>query len=413
MTTTTIPEGRNEDEMHATVQAALIAVNRSVRAGDDGQLVDSWRALERVIRTQLPKSEAVEEEDLAALWDAAADLPKATLASRADGKALLYDSKIHWLAGEPGSGKSWVALLWVLEQVRAGKHAVFVDFESDPLTVVGRLRALGIDQEHLPFVHYLRVRFGEDLAGTVASMVTIVERHDTSLVVLDGLATALAQLGFDENSNSDVSRFTEHVLRPLSQAGPAVVVVDHMAKPQQGAGAGRYARGAGAKLADASGVAYVLEVAVPFSKAKPGIAKLRVGKDRNGDVGAAGEVVAEFHFTPSEEGLSILTSAPDPGQSSGRWIPSVFMAKVSAHLATAKTATATELKEFVGKKGWENHGGTIRTLLEKHGYVTVDQQGRSHVWTHVKLFTDDDAETVRTAEFGAPDGGSPQSKNFF
>lgn len=347
--------------------------------------------------------ELVVEEDLAALWDASAELPKPSLGDRADGKSLLYAGKIHWLSGEPGSGKTWLALSWTLEQVRAGRSVVYIDMESDPLTITARLRALGVELEQLPLVRYLRVRWEPvHLPDTVEVLTDRIRTHSPSLVVLDGMAASLAQLGMDENSNGDVSAFTSAVLRPVADAGPAVVVVDHLAKPQSDSrGPIRYARGASAKLADASGVAFLLTVAVAFSKAKQGLAKLVVGKDRNGAVGFQGEVVAEVAFVPSDGALEVELRVPEPGQGDGRWIPSKLMEKLSAALAMAGTMTAGEAKTQIGKAQWEKYGTRVVTLLEHYGFIEIEKQGPSKVFKHKKLFSDADAKMVRDGEFGA------------
>lgn len=394
-------------------KAAILLANAASQ-GDETKVAVAWDLLGLSMRALLGSGKSfVEEEDLVSLWDAASDRPQPTLGLREDGQALVYPGKLHWIAGEPGGGKSWVALLWSLEQVRAGSSVLYIDMESDPVTITSRLRTLGITQEQLPLVRYLRVRWEPaTLAAAVEQVCSRIVTHTPTLVVLDGMAQALAQLGRDENSNSDVSAFTNSVLRPITDAGPAVVVVDHMAKPQQGdkGGQSRYARGASAKLADATGAAYLLETITPFSRTKDGLAKLRVGKDRNGAVGAAGETVAEIVFNCANEGMAITVRKPAPGQGSGRFVPDGVMRKIAKELeaATNSTMTATELATAVGKKTWEGsfRASAVR-LLEKHGYLTVAAKGQSKVFTLVRPFTEADVETVRDAEFGAdPDKGA-------
>jgi KaiC/GvpD/RAD55 family RecA-like ATPase len=400
-----------------TLRKAAIQLASAIN-GNDGMGVDrAWDELSRAMRGMLSGGrQLVEEEDLAALWDAAADLPQPTMGLREDGAALLYDGKIHWLAGEPGGGKTWVALFWTLEQVRVGNSVLYIDMESDPITITSRLRTLGIEQDQLTRVRYLRVRWEPgNLATAVEQIADRVLTHTPSLVVMDGMASALAQLGKDENSNSDVSAFTGAVLRPIADHGPAVVVVDHMSKPQgEQRGPSRYARGASAKLADASGVAYVLETVTPFSRSKDGLAKLRIGKDRNGAVGAAGEVASEIHFSTAGEGMVISVRKPSPGQSSGRWIPSGLMEKLSIALIAApdKSLRTGEVSEALGTKNWEKYGAKVRELLVKYNYIKVEKDGKATVFTSLKAFSEDeDAETIRESEFG-PDNG-PSSKNPF
>jgi KaiC/GvpD/RAD55 family RecA-like ATPase len=410
VTVSEVDEGSVDEAMFALRKAA-IQLAAAVSTGDDRKVTIAWDLLSRAMRSAVGETrELVEEEDLVALWDSAADRPLPTLGEREDGQNLLYAGKIHWLAGEPGGGKTWVALLWALEQVRAGKSVLYLDMESDPVTITSRLRTLGIEQEQLSLVKYLRVRWEPvALPSAVEQVCSRVVNHEPSLVVMDGLAQALAQLGRDENSNSDVSAFTNAVLRPIADAGPAVVVVDHMAKPQQGdrGGQTRYARGASAKLADATGVAYLLETITSFSRTKDGLAKLRVGKDRNGAVGAAGETVAEIAFNCADEGMSIVVRKPSPDQGSGRFIPDGVMRKICKELenATGSSMTAGELSAAVGKKLWEGkYRATAVRLLEKYGYVSIEQRGQSKVFTSLQPFSEEDVEPMRIKEFGVEPG---------
>ena len=398
------PPGDPADLGRARLRRAANELSRAIARGDG--LDEAWEQLRQAMGSALGGSTPlIEEEDLLALWDASADLPKPSLGRRSDGAALLYEAKIHWLSGEPGSGKTWLALWWTIEQVRAGNPVLYLDMESDPITITSRLRALGITLEELPLVRYLRINWDPARLGdTVEAIVERIAARSPSLVVLDGMAATLAALGRDENSNSDVSGFTNGVLRPISNAGPAVVVVDHLAKPHADSKGNRYSRGASAKLADASGVAYLLAVKVAFSQHKPGIAKLIVGKDRNGAVGAAGECVAEVHFTPADGGLTVAVNVPDgAGDGGKRWIPDGWMGKLSRELAAQQTMTATEMRAFVGAKGWDDKGSPARKAIEllvKYEFVSLEEAGPRKTYTFVSAFEERDADTVRDDEYG-------------
>jgi hypothetical protein len=407
-------ESGDADKHLVGLRKAAIQLANAVSQGDESRVGVAWDQLSKAMRLVMGGGRSlIDEEDLTMLWDAAADRPVPTMGARDDGQALVYPGKIHWLAGEPGGGKTWVALWWALEQVRENKSVLYIDMESDPVTITSRLRTLGITQEQLALVRYLRVRWEPvALANAVEQICVRIAAHIPSLVVMDGMASALAQLGRDENSNSDVSAFTGAVLRPIADAGPAVVVVDHMAKPQHGdrGQQSRYARGASAKLADATGAAYLLETITPFSRTKDGLARLRVGKDRNGAVGAAGENVAEIVFNCANEGMAISVRKPAPSQSSGRFVPDGVMRKITKELeaATASTMTATELAAAVGKKTWEgNLRSTAIRLLEKHGFLTIESKGQSKLFTLLKPFMDTDVEPLREAEFGPSNDSGP------
>ena len=69
--------------------------------------------------------------------DDAGDMPE--LLRRDDGVPLVYIGKLHSINGERESGKSWLALLACLQEMRLGRHVNYVDFEDSASSVVGRL----------------------------------------------------------------------------------------------------------------------------------------------------------------------------------------------------------------------------------------------------------------------------------
>ena len=62
---------------------------------------------------------------------------------RSDGETLMYAGMLNTIFGEPGSGKSWLALMAVIQGVRDGRRSVWWDFESSTSTLATRLVALG------------------------------------------------------------------------------------------------------------------------------------------------------------------------------------------------------------------------------------------------------------------------------
>jgi hypothetical protein len=63
-----------------------------------------------------------------------------TVLRRDDGVALFTAGRINGIHGDSGIGKSWVALVAAAQELDAGKHVIWVDFEDpDPSTVVNRL----------------------------------------------------------------------------------------------------------------------------------------------------------------------------------------------------------------------------------------------------------------------------------
>jgi hypothetical protein len=81
--------------------------------------------------------------DLTAVLEGIWSPPEPTVGRRTDGRGLLYAGKSHMVIGETEAGKGWFALVVSFTELDAGHHVLYVDFEDDEGTVVGRLMSLG------------------------------------------------------------------------------------------------------------------------------------------------------------------------------------------------------------------------------------------------------------------------------
>ena len=201
---------------------------------------------------------------------------------REDGMGVLYAGKTHSVASEPEAGKTWFALTLAGQEIVAGRSVVFIDYEDDAEGVVGRLRQRGLPVEQIQdkFI-YVRpeVALGpvdrDCLHGLVRDM-------QPTLVIIDGVTEAMTMEGFAVHDNQDVASFLESVATPLARLSPAVLLLDHEVKKAQDRG--RFALGAGHKLAAVTGVAYKLRRGEPFAVGKTGYSEVRIAKDRPGQV---------------------------------------------------------------------------------------------------------------------------------
>lgn len=223
--------------------------------------------------------------DLTGYLDGTIQPAQARLMARTDGVHLLYPGHVHSIAGESESGKSMLMLAVVAETIAAGECVLFIDYESDPATVVDRLVKLGADPSelagHLDYVQpatdpvhgpYMEAAAWSALLG-----------NGYALAVLDGVTEALSVSGVASIDNDDVTGWVRRVPRALARStGAAVVLVDHVTKSTEGRG--RFAIGAQAKLSTLDGAAYVVEPVAPLGVGMCGRLAVRVGKDRPGRV---------------------------------------------------------------------------------------------------------------------------------
>lgn len=161
---------------------------------------------------------------------------------RADGRATFYRGQVNALLGYSESGKSLVAQAATVAEIEAGRNVVYLDHESDVVSVVARLVALGANPDHLePRLHYMNPE-GDLTPAEAEVFLEYLERLEPALVVVDGLIAAMEAQGLEVNSNRDAATIFRTYLTPLTMCGAAVVLIHHLPK---GGSSGGHGLGAG------------------------------------------------------------------------------------------------------------------------------------------------------------------------
>ena len=173
-----------------------------------------------------------------------------------------------------------VALAVAQQEIAAGNKVVFIDYEDTVDGVVGRLRSLGITPSEIQekFIYISP----DSPVPDPERLQRLMELHEPSLVVIDGVTEAMTMEGRSINDNQDVASFFDQLPTPLSRCGPAVVLLDHEVKRAQDRN--RFALGAEHKLAAVTGAAYRLKRGAPFGIGRTGHSEIRVTKDRPGQI---------------------------------------------------------------------------------------------------------------------------------
>lgn len=348
----------------------------------------------------------LEVADADALLGGNLDPPDADFLARSDGLNLLYAGKMHVFQAEPSTGKTWLALQAVKEVLDLGGAAVYVDWEDSARGILGRLLALGATPAQIrERFQYLQPTgpFGQAEKLVIEE---ILGRLNPDVVILDGVAEALARDGLDEDRAADVVAWGEKLPRWLSRTGAAVVMLDHVAKSADDRG--RWARGSGAKLGMVDGAAYSLKTSTGFSRSKAGAMRVVIAKDRPGGVGSIGETAAMVTIEPAADGEVVtLKVEPDTAAKhpSDTWKPTRLMARVSEEVATSATAlTASAVKAMI-------HGSKPKLVAEAiarlvaEGYLRETKRGSSTFLVHVKPYHGDDGH--------APDPPPPPDPELF
>jgi hypothetical protein len=232
------------------------------------------------------------------------------ICSRTDGQTLLYPGRIHWLHGEPESGKSWLGLLAAAEVLETGLVAVLLDFEDDAYATVDRLRRIGVGDTRV-FGNLRSIRPEEPLSIATLGRLRSEVFAGATLTVLDATTASMALDGLDPVSTKDTTTWLQKIPAAAAAEGAAVLVLDHVVKTE--GERGRWAIGSQAKLAVVTGAAYALTARQPIAPGFLGHSTIVIAKDRPGAVRAAsvGKVAGELMIDARDrEHLAIRIETP-------------------------------------------------------------------------------------------------------
>lgn len=246
--------------------------------------------------------------DLGPYLDGTVVAPEPSVLVREDGKALFYMGRLHWTHGESESGKSWVAQIAAMQQIKAGHRVLYIDHESDPTEVIGRFLSLGCTPEEIgQLLAYVRPDSSAMAEGNIEAWAALLE-VSYALAIIDGITDAL---GLDMASSKDtdevaawIRRVPRHIAR---KTGAAVVGIDHVAKDPD---RGRFAIGSQAKMAGIDGAAFVVEPCSPLGKGLVGEIVLRVAKDRPGSLRALGGLYRQSDRTQEIARITLDATKP-------------------------------------------------------------------------------------------------------
>ena len=207
--------------------------------------------------------------------------PQPTIGRREDGTGMLYPGRAHTVVSETEGGKTWLALSWTVDEMNAGHHVIYIDFEDDEGGVVGRLLLLGANRDLIrEQFHYLRPDMALSSGVNRDDLDRVLTDHGPTLGVIDGVTEAMTVHGLNPLDNADAATFGRLLPRRITEAGAACASLDHVTKATESRG--RYALGAVHKLNALNGAAYLLENRTPFGVGLTGRSTVRIAKDRPG-----------------------------------------------------------------------------------------------------------------------------------
>lgn len=312
--------------------------------------------------------------DLSDVLNGSWEPPEPVVGQRSDGVGLFYPGKVHTVSSESEAGKTWLLLSACVDELLAGRHVLYLDFEDDEGGVTQRLLGLQVTTDViLERFHYVRPTEALGAGIHLDDLRHVLDAYRPSLTVLDGVTEAMTLHGMDPLSNKDIATFGRMLPRRIADLGPAVVCLDHVVK--SGENRGRYALGGVHKLNALDGAAFILENRKPFGIGLTGVSTIRIAKDRPGRLrkhglpGKEGMVwFGDLKLTSHAEGfLEVEVAAPEE-RTEQEFRPTQLMGQICAALEKHGPLSAAKIEALV--KGRSATIRTARVLLQVEGYVS-------------------------------------------
>lgn len=266
---------------HGDPSAEVNAINSVWEEAPDDLLDGSWRAV-----------------DMAEVLTGTVTQPIPELLTRDDGQALFYLGHVNGIHGDSCEGKGWVALAAAAEEMTRGHVVMLLDAEDTADSIAARLRILGVPDERIAeqLSYHRPTAEVTDLARS--HLLRIIEERAVTLVVIDSIGEFFGLDGVDENHDSEVGPWLRRVARPLADAGPAVLLIDHGTKAADNP---LHPSGSKRKRAGIGGASYLVEATTPLVAGHGGRLKLVCAKDRHGTY-RRGEHVANIVYRATTTG---------------------------------------------------------------------------------------------------------------
>jgi len=329
--------------------------------------------------------------NLDTILDGTYDPPTPTMGLRTDGAGLIYPGRVHSIAGEPGGGKTWLALHMIAETIRAGGTGALIDYEDTAAACVHRLMLLGLTTQQIR-TQFTYIRPDGPLVtkgGKVAvNTLTRLAELTADLVVIDSVGESLAVEGLPPNDDDAVTQWFRRLPRMLARTGAAVIGLDHVTKSKDDRGL--WAIGSQRKLAAIDGAAYGVDVKVAPTKTKDGKLTVTCAKDRHGTY-QRGLLVANVAIDNVADGVAVKLVAPD-----AKFRPTMYMERVSRFLEEIPTASQRGI--LTGVEGRDSHKKAAIECLVEEGHLRCEVTKRGNQYVSVTAFRDhDEVETVTAA----------------
>lgn len=413
-------EDFNTGERTAIQRFRELVFDRGERDGEIMEIIDrakqdTERKTEQYLRTNELDHDCLNEgktkdidpgawelEDLSGYIDGTIEPIMPIYLPREDGVCLLYPGKTHSIHGESESGKS-LLMQWESARILGqGGSVLYLDYESDPRSVITRLKLMGVTREQFANFGYHRPTVWHAATEEVRARFTKMLDHPWNLVVIDGVTDALNDLPQNlarevggTGGNNGVTAWHREFPQVIAETtGAAVSMIDHKAKNSKG----RDAAGAQSKMANLTGAAYVVEPIEQMGRGLIGRLSVKVGKDREGEVRRHGvnydsgtrlADIANVIVDGTNDQIRLILEAPpnklDIREARQEAKGSTLKTQISWWLAGQGGPRNTrEIREAIG--GDPNKYTKLLQELTAEGFIKLEKRGSANFYSNIAVY---------------------------
>lgn len=297
--------------------------------------------------------------DLTPYLDGTWSPPPPALLLRTDGQPLLYPGRTHSIYGEPESGKTWIGLLACAQAIKAQRHVLVVDLESDPGDLTFRLLLLGCPGWMIAlYLHHVSPQSAPTEAMDGPAFRATWYGVQYAVVLIDALAGAMSLFGLDPKSDADVTTFYRGPMVSLTSSGACLIVVDHVIKDPDSRG--RWSTGSERKVGALTGAAISVrsDRSQPFGVGRRGQSEVWLAKDRAGALRGIGgdpdrrtgmQQIGTFILDSQAVGTSAyVIPQPEAEESHADEVAQALADKIVAAVQRSPGSTKSAIKVDVG-----------------------------------------------------------------
>ena len=288
-----------------------------------------------------------------------------------NGHALFYPARVNGIFGDPEAGKTWLAMIGIVEAITNHQRAAYIDVDHNGAHIITqRLTLLGANPHDLANPNLFQLHEPQD-AQELTHTITQLTQWQPAYAVLDSLGEMLPMLGIKSVDNDELSTALRNIATRLANTGTCVVTVDHLPKATEARSSG-FAIGGTAKKRAIDGSYIYADARTPPAPGHTGKITLRIEKDRPGLLRehARGKYLGTFTIDSTRPDTTITSiDNESPITNDGEFRPTGIMEKISRLLEDRDNANFREIKDAIPGKDTTLRAA-IQTLLNE-GHITT------------------------------------------